>query len=71
MILPFKDKQYIIASYTKIAKANSLIHKAELHNAFIVDVERKSLCENEDDTIDDSPVDDIKSLAANDLDSLM
>ena len=71
VILPFKDKQYVIANYTRRAKANILINKAELHNAFIVNVERKSLCENESDAVDDSPIDDIKSLAADDLDSLM
>jgi hypothetical protein len=60
VILPFKDKQYIVGSYTRRAKANNLINKAELHNAFILDIECRSLCEN-----------DIKSLYANDLDSLM
>lgn len=71
VILPFKDKQYIIASYTRRTKANNLINKAELHNAFILDIERKSLCENKSDVIDDSPVDDIKSLSVNDLDTLI
>lgn len=71
VVLPFKDKQYIIANYTRRAKAKSLINKAELHNAFIVDVECKSLCENENNIIDDSPVEDLKSLVAADLDSLI
>ena len=71
VVLPFKDKQYIITIYTRRAKANNLINKAELHNAFIVDVERKSLCESESDVVDDSPVEDIKSLNADDLDSLI
>jgi len=47
VILPFKDKQYIVGSYTRRAKANNLINKAELHNAFILDIECRSLCENE------------------------
>lgn len=71
VVLPFKDKQYIVGNYTRRAKANNLINKAELHNAFIADIECKSLCENESDIIDNSPIDDIKSLSANDLDSLM
>lgn len=71
VVLPFKDKQYIVGIYSRRAKANNLINKAELHNAFIVDIECKSLCENESDIIDNSLVDDIKSLSANDLDSLM
>lgn len=71
VVLPFKDKQYIVGNYTRRAKANNLINKAELHNAFVVDIECNSLCENESDIIDNSPVDDIKSLLANDLDSLM
>lgn len=57
VILPYKDKQYIIASYTRRSKANNLINKAELRNAFILDAERKSPCEN-------------KSITENDLDSL-
>ena len=69
VILQFKGKQYTIASYTRRAKANKLIDKADLHNAFIVDVERKSQCES--DVIDDSPIEDIKSLNADDLDSLI
>lgn len=64
VILPFKDKQYIVGSYTRRAKANNLINKAELHNAFVVDIECKS-CDNtnglhiEADNI--SPVEDLNS----------
>lgn len=61
VILPYKDKQYIIASYTRRSKANNLINKAELHNAFIVDVERKSI----------SNKDDNKSITEDNLDTLI
>ena len=77
VVLPFKDKQYVIANYSRRAKANSLINKAELNNAFIVEVERKSqsdestLLNIEDGDSTDLPVEDLKSLNADDLDSLM
>lgn len=42
VILPYKDKQYVVASYTRRSKANSLINKAELRNGFVIEVENKS-----------------------------
>jgi len=76
VILPFKDKQYVICNYTRRAKASSLISKAELHNAFIVDVERRSQSDestllNIEDDSTDLPIEDLKSLNVDDLDSLM
>lgn len=77
IVLPFKDKQYIVGSYTRRAKANSLINKAELRNAFIVDIERKSnhdepmLLKIEEDESKDLPVEDLKSISVADLDLLL
>lgn len=63
-VLPFKDKQYIVGSYTRRAKANNLINKAELHNAFVVDIECK-LCDNTNglhtEADNDPPIEDLDS----------
>ena len=77
VVLPFKDKQYIIGSYTRRAKANSLINKVELCNAFIVEVVRKHqsddpmLLKIEEDDFEDLPVEDLKSISVADLDLLL
>ena len=76
VILPFKDTQYIIANYTKRAKAINLINKAELHNAFVVEIERSfpdsdSSNPLDDDTIEEIPIEDLKSISVADLDSLL
>lgn len=79
VILPFNGKQYIIAYYTRKSKANSLINKAQLEGAFVIDVEihdeqgHKSFWPlNESDSdIDDSQVEEIKSMNPDDLDSLI
>ena len=75
VVLPFKDRQYIVGSYTRRAKASSLINKAELHNAFIIDVVRISkhdeLLQIEEDESKDLPIEDLKSISVADLDLLL
>lgn len=79
VILPFNGKQYIIVYYTRKSKASSLINKAQLEGAFVVDVEIHNEQEpksfwsiNESDSdIDDSQVEEIKTMNPDDLDSLI